>query len=115
MSAALTLEANRVQAVSADQTKAWWERPWPLPMTKMDGTSCWTNSSTWTHSLRRSSSAWKRRHAEVGTCITRLVQRGYQLCLVHPGQTHQFHERQGLRAKTDRLDAMTMARVLRET
>src|SRR5437868_14932395 len=30
----------------------------------------------------------------------------------HPGQTHQFHERQGLRAKTDRLDAMTIARVL---
>ena len=44
-----------------------------------------------------------------------LLQRGYQLCLLHPGQTHQFHERQGLRAKTDRLDAMTIARVLRET
>ena len=44
-----------------------------------------------------------------------LEQRGYQLCLLHPGQTHQFHERQGLRAKTDRLDAMTIARVLRET
>src|SRR5215467_11932458 len=41
-----------------------------------------------------------------------LAQRGYQLCLLHPGQTHQFHERQGLRAKTDRLDAMTIARVL---
>src|SRR6266516_7494317 len=41
-----------------------------------------------------------------------LEQRGYQLCLLHPGQTHQFHERQGLRAKTDRLDAMTIARVL---
>jgi transposase len=39
-------------------------------------------------------------------------QRGYQLCLLHPGQTHQFHERQGVRAKTDRLDAMTIARVL---
>src|SRR5215472_12948932 len=41
-----------------------------------------------------------------------LEQRGYRLCLLHPGQTHQFHERQGLRAKTDRLDAMTIARVL---
>src|SRR5215469_8455935 len=41
-----------------------------------------------------------------------LKQRGYRLCLLHPGQTHQFHERQGLRAKTDRLDAMTIARVL---
>ena len=28
-----------------------------------------------------------------------LEQRGYQLCLLHPGQTHQFHERQGLRAR----------------
>lgn len=40
-----------------------------------------------------------------------LEQRGYVLRLLHPGQTHQFHERQGLRAKTDRLDAMTIARV----
>src|SRR5258708_2985012 len=41
-----------------------------------------------------------------------LEQRGYALCLLHPGQTHQYHQRQGLRAKTDRLDAMTIARVL---
>jgi transposase len=41
-----------------------------------------------------------------------LEQRGYVLCLLHPRQTHQFHERQGLRAKTDRLDAMTIARAL---
>ena len=34
------------------------------------------------------------------------------LRLLHPRQTHQFHERQGLRAKTDRLDAMTIARAL---
>lgn len=39
-------------------------------------------------------------------------ERGYQLCLLHPGQTHQFHRQQGLRAKTDRLDAMTIAKVL---
>jgi transposase len=38
--------------------------------------------------------------------------RGYQLRLLHPGQTHQFHLQQGLRAKTDRLDALTIARVL---
>ena len=38
--------------------------------------------------------------------------RGYQLCLLHPGQTHQFHRQQGVRAKTDRLDAMTIAKVL---
>ncbi len=41
-----------------------------------------------------------------------LEQRGYQLRLLHPGQTHHFHQQQGLRAKTDRLDAMTIARAL---
>jgi len=41
-----------------------------------------------------------------------LEQRGYMLRLLHPRQTHQFHERQGLRAKTDRLDAMTIAKAL---
>src|SRR5260370_33794802 len=39
-----------------------------------------------------------------------LEQRGYVLRLLHPGQTHLFHRQQGLRAKTDRLDAMTIAR-----
>ncbi len=37
---------------------------------------------------------------------------GYVVRLLHARQTHQFHERQGLRAKTDRLDAMTIAKVL---
>src|SRR5260370_31268261 len=37
---------------------------------------------------------------------------GYQLCLLHPRQTHQFAQQRGLRAKTDRLDATTIARVL---
>ena len=41
-----------------------------------------------------------------------LERQGYQLRLLHPGQTHHFHQQQGLRAKTDRLDAMTMARLL---
>ena len=41
-----------------------------------------------------------------------LEQQGYQMCLLHPGQTHQYHQQQGLRAKTDRLDAVTIARVL---
>src|SRR5262245_47218403 len=41
-----------------------------------------------------------------------LEQQGYVLRLLHPGQTHHFHQQQGLRAKTDRLDAMTIARVL---
>jgi len=41
-----------------------------------------------------------------------LEQRGYVRRLLHPGQTHHFHQQRGLRAKTDRLDAMTIARVL---
>ena len=41
-----------------------------------------------------------------------LAQRGYQVCLLHPAQTHQFAKRRGLRAKTDKLDATTIAHVL---
>ncbi len=41
-----------------------------------------------------------------------LEQRGYQMRLLHPGQTHQYHQQQGRLTKTDRLDAMTIARVL---
>jgi transposase len=41
-----------------------------------------------------------------------LQERGYQLCLLHPRQTHQFAQQRGLRAKTDHLDATTIARVL---
>jgi len=44
-----------------------------------------------------------------------LEQRGYQMRLLHPGQTHHYHQQQGLRAKTDRLDAMTITRVLRKS
>jgi transposase len=44
-----------------------------------------------------------------------LESRGYALCLLHPRQTHEFAQRRGLRAKTDKLDATTIARVLRET
>jgi transposase len=41
-----------------------------------------------------------------------LQQQGYHLCLLHPRQTHEFAKQRGLRAKTDRLDAATIARVL---
>src|SRR5919202_1860106 len=41
-----------------------------------------------------------------------LQARGYRLVLLHPAQTHHFAQRQGLRAKTDKLDALTIARVL---
>src|SRR5260370_41454567 len=42
-----------------------------------------------------------------------LASRGYQLCLLHPRQTHQVAQQRGLRAKTDQLDATTIARALR--
>ena len=41
-----------------------------------------------------------------------LTAQGYTLCLLHPGQTHHFAQQRGLRAKTDRLDASTIARLL---
>lgn len=41
-----------------------------------------------------------------------LQRQGYHLCLLHPRQTHEFAKQRGLRAKTDRLDASTIARVL---
>src|SRR5207245_582715 len=41
-----------------------------------------------------------------------LERQGYQVCLLHPRQTHQFAQQRGLRAKTDKLDATTIARVL---
>src|SRR4028119_1988200 len=41
-----------------------------------------------------------------------LQQRGYRLVLLHPAQTHHFAQRRGLRAKTDKLDAVTIARAL---
>lgn len=41
-----------------------------------------------------------------------LVARGYRVCLLHPAQTRQFAQQRGLRAKTDRLDAQIIARVL---
>jgi transposase len=59
-----------------------------------------------------SSLAWKPRPEMRENLYHELEQRGSVLRLVHPRQTHQFHERQGLRAKTDRLDALTIAKVL---
>ena len=41
-----------------------------------------------------------------------LLTRGYRLCLLHPAQTHQFAKRRGVRAKTDKLEATTIAHVL---
>jgi len=41
-----------------------------------------------------------------------LLKQGYRVCLLHPGQIHAFAQQRGLRAKTDRLDATTIARAL---
>src|SRR5258707_3672242 len=41
-----------------------------------------------------------------------LLKRGYQVCLLHPAQMHAFAQQRGLRAKTDQLDATTIARAL---
>src|SRR5260221_727 len=41
-----------------------------------------------------------------------LLKRGYQVCLLHPAQMHAFAQQRGLRAKTDQLDAVTIARAL---
>jgi transposase len=49
-----------------------------------------------------------------GDALFHFLQRqGYQLGLLHPAQTHQFTQRRGLRAKTDKLDAITIGHVLR--
>jgi len=37
---------------------------------------------------------------------------GYRVCLLHPAQMHAFAKQRGLRAKTDRVDATTIARAL---
>src|SRR6266699_1261311 len=42
-----------------------------------------------------------------------VLKRGYQVCLLHPAQMHAFAQQRGLRAKTDQLDAVTIARALR--
>ncbi len=54
---------------------------------------------------------WEHPTSRYGENLYReLEQRGYLLRLLHPGQTHHFHQQRGLRAKTDRLDAMTIER-----
>jgi transposase len=41
-----------------------------------------------------------------------LLKHGYQVCLLHPAQVHAFAQQRRLRAKTDQLDATTIARAL---
>src|SRR5260370_725082 len=41
-----------------------------------------------------------------------LLSRGYRVCLLHPSKMHACHTQRALRAKTDRVDATTIARAL---
>jgi transposase len=62
--------------------------------------------------LLKSRSDWKPPHETRENLFQFLQHHGYHLCLLHPRQTHEFSKQRGLRAKTDRLDATTIARVL---
>ncbi len=46
------------------------------------------------------------------TCYYYFERKGYQLILLHPQQTLQWAERRSLRAKTDKLDTITIGRLL---
>jgi transposase len=46
------------------------------------------------------------------TCYYYFERKGYHLILLHPHQTHQWAERRSLRAKTDKLDTITIGRLL---
>jgi transposase len=48
---------------------------------------------------------WENLYIELENC-------GYAMILLHPAQTHQWAASRGLRAKTDRLDSLTIARHL---
>ena len=74
--------------------------------------SCRTSSQVWACRLRRSSLGWKQRRATGTRSFTSCSSRAISRCLLHPAQTHQFAQRRGLRAKTDKLDAVTIAHVL---
>src|SRR6266704_1279444 len=111
MFAGLISEANPAQAAFCGPIKAWWPKRSGSPMPGKDGRSGRKNWASWMRPPVRSSLGWKRRLG-MERSVSRVGTTGYVLRLLHPGQTHQFHQQQGLRAKTDRLDAMTIARVL---
>jgi transposase len=74
-----------------------------------------SDESTWEFHSIKFSSDWRPLRETRENLYRFLESRGYQLCLLHPRQTHQFAQQRGLRAKTDTLDANTIARILRET
>lgn len=100
-SGCITRPDKRVVVKPSDfaNTKEGW-RVWEEKLTQLE---------TAPHQILIGMEATSRYHENL---YHELEQKGYQMRLLHPGQTHHFHQQQGLRAKTDRLDAMTIARVL---
>jgi len=74
--------------------------------------SCTSNWNAWGLRQTRCLLVWKRLRETRENLYRFLESQGYQVCLLHPRQTHQFAQQRGLRAKTDTLDASTIARVL---
>src|SRR6266849_6841746 len=74
--------------------------------------SCTSNWNAWGLRQTRCLLVWKRLRETRENLYRFLESQGYPLCLLHPRQTHQFAQQRGLRAKTDRLDATTIARLL---
>jgi transposase len=105
-------EVNPVRAAFVGLTKAWWESAVPFANAR-EGWQIWEEKLSQLDApadqILIGMEATSCYHENL---YHELEQRGYILRLLHPRQTHQFHERQGLRAKTARLDAMTIAKVL---
>ena len=74
--------------------------------------ACRTRLRSWAWLRSRLWWAWRRPRETRENLFQFLQRQGYHLCLLHPRQTHEFAKQRGLRAKTDRLDAGTIARVL---
>jgi hypothetical protein len=108
----LTSQANPVRAVFSGSTKVSWSNRFRLPMRGKDGNAGRRNWARWMQRRARSSSECKPRLETRENWSQEWEQRGDVLRLLHSGQTHQFHQQRGLRAKTDPLDAMTIATML---
>jgi transposase len=107
--------ANPVRAASVGQRSVWWSSQATSLISKRDG-RCgkrnWRELDATPNQIIIGMEATSRYHENL---YHELEQKGYQMRLLHPGQTHHFHQQQGRLTKTDRLDAMTIARALRES
>ena len=106
----LISEVNPVWAACVGLTKVWWKSAIPIALAR-EGWQIWEEKLSQLDAppkqiligMEATSCYHENLYHELEQC-------GYILRLLHPRQTHQFHERQGLRAKTDRLDALTIER-----